>query len=632
MRTKTLLFVSVTFVLTTIISGKILAQNDLYMPRDIKKAYDNETRSYDGKPGKNYWQNYSNYKITVKVTPSSRLVEGEETIIYHNNSPEDLDRIVFRLYQNRNKIGAQRSRPLSKKAITDGQTITKMIIDGNEIDLKNKKKVLDRGTNLIVKLDSLIASKSSIEINVNWNFTIPNTSRGRMGTYDSTSFLIGYWYPQIAVFDDIDGWDVIPFTGTQEFYNDFSNFDVSVTVPNNFAVWATGILQNPSELFTEKFLSRYNDAHKSDDVVKIVNADDLKSGGIYNNESEFNTWHYKAENVPDFVFGMSDHYLWDAVGLTVDKNSGRRIYIAAVYKKESKDFYDVADIAKQAINFFSTRMPAVPFPFPSLTVFNGRGGMEYPMLINDGSMSTWRRTVGVTSHEIAHQYMPFYMGTNEKKYAFMDEGWAQMLPIDFQTEVGKYNARIRNNRFYSFMAGNEMEMPLMIPSNLLNGISNSISAYARPGQAYDYLRNMLGDELFLKGLHAYMNNWNHKHPGPYDFFYSFNQATGKNLNWYWKPWFFERGFPDLGIKKVEKNDNNYKILVEKIGNIPVPIALTFINDKDSANTIITKTAAVWENNSEVLIEVKIKGNIKTIELGGDTISDVNSENDIYKFK
>ncbi|MCH8943138.1 MAG: M1 family peptidase, partial [Bacteroidetes bacterium] len=173
MRTKTLLFVSVTFVLTTIISGKILAQNDLYMPRDIKKAYDNETRSYDGKPGKNYWQNYSNYKITVKVTPSSRLVEGEETIIYHNNSPEDLDRIVFRLYQNRNKIGAQRSRPLSKKAITDGQTITKMIIDGNEIDLKNKKKVLDRGTNLIVKLDSLIASKSSIEINVNWNFTIP---------------------------------------------------------------------------------------------------------------------------------------------------------------------------------------------------------------------------------------------------------------------------------------------------------------------------------------------------------------------------------------------------------------------------------------------------------------------------
>ncbi len=204
-----------------------------------------------------------------------------------------------------------------------------------------------------------------------------------------------------------------------------------------------------------------------------------------------------------------------------------------------------------------------------------------------------------------------------------------MLPLDFQTEVGKVNARKRNNRFYSFMAGTEMEMPLMIPSNLLTGLSYSISAYSRPGQAYEYLRNMLGDELFLKGLHAYMNNWNHKHPGPYDFFYSFNQATGKNLNWYWKPWFFERGYPDLGIKKVEKNGDSYKILIEKVGNIPVPLRLTFVDDQDN-DTTITKTAAVWENKTEVLIEAKINGNIKTIKLGGDAISDVNSKNNSYK--
>ena len=631
MRTKTLLFVISAFVLSTVISNNVYAQNNLYMPRNIKKAYDNGTRSFDGKPGKNYWQNHSDYKINVKVTPKTRLVEGEETIIYHNNSPKDLDRIVFRLYQNRNRIGAQRSRPLSKKAMTDGDIITKMVIDGSEVDLKNKKKVIDRGTNLIVKLDSLLDSRSSLEIKVNWNFTIPNAARGRMGTYDSTSFLIGYWYPQIAVFDDIDGWDMIPFTGSQEFYNDFSNFDVSVTVPNTFGVWATGILQNPKNLLNEKFLSRYNNAHKSDSVIKIVNIDDLKNGGIYNSKNKFNTWHYKAENVPDFVFGMSDHYLWDAVGLTVDKSTGRRIYIAAVYKKESKDFYDVANIARKSINYYSTKMPAVPFPFPSLTVFNGRGGMEYPMLINDGSTTTWGRTVGVTSHEIAHQYMPFYMGTNEKKYAFMDEGWAQMLPMDFQTKVGEINARKRNNRFYSFMAGNEMEMPLMIPSNLLTGFSYSISAYSRPGQAYDYLRNMLGDKLFLKGLHNYMKNWNHKHPGPYDFFYSFNTGTGKNLNWYWKPWFFERGYPDLGIKKVEKDGDNYKVLVEKVGIIPIPIRLTFVDDQDN-DTTITRTAAVWENNNEVLVNVKIKGNIKTIKLGGDAISDVNAKNNVYKFK
>jgi len=192
MKKKTLLFAIITFIFTSVFTNNIFAQNNLYMPRNIKKAYDNGTRSYDGKPGKNYWQNSSDYKINVKVTPSTRLVEGEETIIYHNNSPKDLDRIVFRLYQNRNRIGAQRSRNISKKAMTDGDIITKMVIAGNEVDLKNKIKVIDRGTNLIVKLDSLLDSKSSLEIKVNWNFTIPNQSRGRMGTYDSTSFLLPY--------------------------------------------------------------------------------------------------------------------------------------------------------------------------------------------------------------------------------------------------------------------------------------------------------------------------------------------------------------------------------------------------------------------------------------------------------
>jgi len=619
------------FVIFSFLSITLFAQNKLYMPRDIKAAYENRTRSYDGKPGKNYWQNYSDYKINVKVTPGTRLVEGEETIKYHNNSPDDLDRIVFRLYQNIYRIGEARSRGIDNETITDGSVISEMTIDGIKVDFSNRRKTQDWGTNLIVILDSSISAKSIVDINVKWSFTIPNTDSDRMGTYDSTSFLIGYWYPQVAVYDDIDGWDRIAFNGTQEFYNDFSNYDVSVTVPNTFGVWGTGVLQNSEDLLNEMYLNRYNDAHKSNDVITIVNTEDIKNGGIYNNSSELNTWHFKAENIPDFVFGTSDHYVWDAVGLTVDNTTGRRVFISAVYKKESKDFKDVAEITKQAIKFFSTKMPAVPFPFPSFTVFNGQGGMEYPMLINDGSTSSWARTVGVTSHETAHQYMPFYMGINEKKYAFMDEGWAQMLPFDFQTEYGKYNARRNNTRFYNFFAGSEMDMPLIVPANLLNGRSYSTSAYSRPGQAYEYLRNLLGDELFLKGLHNYMNNWNHKHPGPYDFFYSFNTGTGKNLDWYWKPWFFEKGFPDLGIKKVEKDGENYKVLIEKIGNMPVPINLTFKDDQDN-DTTITRSVAVWENNNKYLIEFNIKGNIKSIILGGDNFSDVNKENDVYKFE
>ncbi len=533
------------FIIVLLFPAMLFAQSNLFIPINIQKAYENGTRSLDGKPGKNYWINSADYNIKVSVDPPTRLVKGTEHIIYYNNSPDTLKKIVLRLYQNLNTIGAQRDFILNKEDITDGITIDQIKINNKDFNLDSSSDF--QVTIQILRLKNYLNPNSKLNFDIDWHFTIPGTGNARMGTYDSTSFLIGYWYPQIAVYDDIDGWDVYPYNGLYEFYNDFNNFDVEIIVPNSFAVWSTGQLQNSESIFTKKYLDRYNEAHQSNEIIHIIDSNDVKEGHIFNSATETNTWHYIAKHVPDFCFALSDHYLWDATSLVVDDKTDRRVYIAAAYKKQSKDFYEVDKIARDAINYLSRELPGVPFPFPSLTVFNGGGGMEYPMMVNDGSSSSFGGAAQVTSHEITHSYFPFYMGINEKKYAWMDEGMAVFLPLGYQESADpKYDPRGRRFINYEKAMGNETEMPMMIPSVLLGVYQDYRNAsYNRSAYAYITLEDLLGKAKFKKALHEYMNRWNGKHPMPYDFFFTFNDAAGEDLSWFWKPWFFDRGVVDL---------------------------------------------------------------------------------------
>lgn len=619
----------ITILLVISVHPFLFGQDDLYLPLNIKKAYENGTRNYDGTPGPNYWQNSSDYKIKVEIDPEKKMLYGSETITYYNNSPDTLKTLVIRLYQDIFKIGNARDFSTKKEVINDGVNLSKIIVNGEEVDTTSSIKKIRRGTNLILKLEDPVPQQANIKLAFEWDFIIPNKTTLRMGAYDSTSFFIGYWYPQMAVYDDIDGWDYNNYGGYQEFYNDFSNFDVEIKVPNTFAVWSTGILQNPDELLTQQTLDRFNSAHNSDEVVRIVTEEDLNDGNIFNNSSSHNVWKYKTDKVPDFAFALSDHYLWDAVTTVVDSSADRAVFIQAAYKVESDDFYNVADISKKAIEFFSFEIPAVPFPYPSLTVFNGSGGMEYPMMVNDGSAKSKAGTVGVTSHEIAHTYFPFYMGTNERKYAFMDEGWAVMLPYDFQERMAEYDPRKRQISAYQRYAGTERDVPLIVPSVSLIGATYRMYAYARPGAAYEFLRNTLGDKLFLKALHNYMSNWHGKHPIPYDFFNSMNSGAGENLDWYWKPWFFDFGYPDLSITKVVIGGTNLSVTVKKEGNIPIPIKLTFIYS-DSTESVLYKDASVWsDGKDEIIITEKTTKTIEMIKLGDAHIPDVNHKRNTY---
>ena len=616
------------FFLIALFASNLLAQKNFYIPLNIKPAYEKNTRSLDGKPGINYWQNRAQYDIKVNINPRTKILNGSEDITYFNNSPDSLSRLVVRLYHNISKPNAKRDFNLNENALTDGVKLNKIIIAGSEYDLTKLNK--DASTNLILPLSEKLAPKSQLKLSFDWEIHIPAVPTLRFGSYDSTSIFIAYWYPQIAVYDDIDGWDRMEYSGTMEMYNDFSDFKVQYTVPAGFHVWSTGVWQNPEEILNQKYLDRYLTSSKSDDVVRIISKEDREEDDIYKNKNGENTFLFTAENVPDFAFGLSNTYLWDAVSFLPDKNSDRRVYCAAAYKESSKDFYDVAKIAKESLEFFSTKIPGVPFPYPSATVFNGLGGMEFPMIVNNGSSRMLEGTVGVTSHELAHQYLPFYMGINERKYPFMDEGWAVMLPLDFQEGyVEGNNVLERNISAYENYAGNEYELPLMIPSPVIGWFSSRISAYVRPAVAYDLLRKTLGDELFLKGLHAYMERWNGKHPIPTDFFFTFNDVLKQDLSWFWKPWFYQFSYPDMAITKVKSKKNSITVEIKNLGGLPLPVKIQVMN-KDVVVKEIYKTADIWKSGKDI-VEIKIDGvgGYEALILGDELIPDVNSVDNVY---
>jgi hypothetical protein len=428
-------------------------ENGLFVSREINNAIKRGTRTENGMPGPNYWQNTADYKIEAEFDPQTGKIKGKQLITYTNNSPNTMYAIFFNLYPNLFKKGNARDREVNPRDIHEGMKISRINVDGTEIDMRTRKPSME-GTKMNLLLPKSLYSKNKVEIEMEWEFTMQSYTQIRVGKYGVNTWFIGYWYPQIAVYDDLFGWDYLDYDGLHEFYSGFANFDVKLTVPGKQIVWATGIWQNPEQILEETYLKRYNEAQKSEKVLNIVKIDDLQKK-ILKNESR-NTYHYVAQNVTDFSFATSDNYLWDGVSVIVDKKQKRSSFIQTAYNKQSTDFYEVAEISKKTIDYLSNVMPAIPFPYPRMTVFNGDGGMEFPMMVNDRSTGSKSETVNLTSHEIAHTYFPFFMGINQERFSWMDEGWAQFLPAEFQDAQVPNNKQVESSAFnYAYYAGNQ---------------------------------------------------------------------------------------------------------------------------------------------------------------------------------
>lgn len=574
---------------------QLARSQSLYTPRDVKEAYKKGTRSPDGRPGPNYWQNKGHYEISVTAAPPDRTIRGFEKITYINNSPDTLIALDYRLIGNIHKPGAYRLGNTDSDYLTAGVHIDSYTENGEAKKLKPQDH---DGTWKFIRLNQPLGPHDSVRLDITWHYTISLKS-GREGMIDSTTYYLAYFYPRVAVYDDYNGWDHMDFTDEQEFYNDFNDYILHVTVPANYIVWATGDLKNPEAVLNPSCIKKLAASMKNDAITRIASPEETRTGKV-TTQNTLNTWTWIASDITDVTAALSNHFAWDASSVVVDDATGRRASVQSAYNDTAKDFHRMVEFGKHSLDWLSHNWPGIPYPFPKTTIVQGYADMEYPMMVNDNTTDDPLFSRFVVEHEIAHTWFPFYMGINESRYAFMDEGWATTFEYLIGiADLGKEKADdfYKNFRinYYTFDPNAEEDLPIITPANAMRGIGYGNNAYGKPSLAYLAMKDMLGDELFRKCLHTYMERWHGKHPLPWDFFYTFNDVSGKNLNWFWTNWFFTNNYLDIAIDKADTSS----LSVQNVGGFPIPFDLV-LNYTDGTTNRIHQTAAVWSVNPQHL--------------------------------
>lgn len=602
----------------------------LYMPRDVKAAYKKGTRSLDGRPGKNYWQNRGIYNITISAMPPDRNIKGTETITYFNNAPDTLRNPVIKLLLNIHKPGAPRNGGAQADYLTSGVHIDAVTVDGKKINWQDNPFSF---TSQPLRLPKPLAPNQSVQLGFEWHYEISLES-GREGMIDSTTYFLAYFYPRVAVFDDYNGWDRMPFMDDHEFYSDFNDYDVTVNVPKNYIVWGTGTLQQPEKLLQPTILQRFNQSFTSDATVRIASKEDVL-GKKVTTQNAVNSWQFKATDIPDMAFGISDHFVWDGCSVVVDDATGRRASAQAAYNDTAKDYHSVAQYARHSLDWLSHNWPGIPYPYEKTTVFQGYAGMEYPMMANDETYEDTTFSRFVAEHEIAHTYMPFYMGINETRYGSMDEGWATTFELLIGTaDLGAEKAEelFRQFRVAGWINSTsaDQDIPIITPGDALRGGGFGNNEYGKAALGYLAAKDMLGDDLFKKCLHEYMDRWHGKHPIPWDFFYTFNDVAKKNMDWFWSNWFFSNNYIDYAVTNVAKKGSGYAVTIDNIGGMAAPVNI-IATYADGSSETFHQTPAIWQaNQKQVTVSISASKKPATVKLNGGIYMDADESNNIFK--
>ena len=613
-----------------LMAGLAVQSQDLYMPRNIRQAYSKETRSLDGRPGNKYWQNYGRYSINITAMPPDRTITGSETITYTNNSPDTLKNLIIRIIANIHKPGAVRATPASPDYLTAGVSIDSFMVNGTLLPWQE-----DGYHNTWYAVPATLKPKDSVKLSVAWHYDVSKES-GREGMLDSTTFYLAYFYPRVSVFDDYNGWDKTNFTDLQEFYSDFNDYTLNVTVPQNYVVWSTGILQNTGAVLQPEYAGRLQQSMMTDSVIHVASLQDML-GKKVTAANKMNTWRWTATGVPDVAFAISDHYVWDASSVVVDDVTHRRVSAQAAFDNAAQDFHQMVSFETHALQWLSLNWPGQPYPYPKMTAVQGQADMEYPMMINDSHNEQPEFSRFVAEHEIAHTWMPFYMGINESRYAFMDEGWA--TTFEYLIGINDFGKEAADNFFKQFRVegwindkSSEEDIPVITPSNALTGQGYGNNAYVKPSLGYLAVKEMLGDTLFKKCLLEYMDRWHGKHPIPWDFFYTFNNVSGKNLNWFWNNWYFSNGYIDLALQNVVNNKKSSTAYIQNIGGYAAPFTLV-IAYSDGATDSLRETAEIWSSNQKAAAVIIPSGKtVVSAKIEGGIFMDADETNNEWKKK
>lgn len=610
--------------LLLLVSLQSFAQTELPIPANFRNSYLTHVRQKNGLPGKNYWQNRANYFIKVRFAPDTREVSGHVTIQYVNNSPDTLSKIVFKLYPNLYKTESIRNKPIAKDDLGDGVRIESIVIDGQHAD---SKKTFIRGTNMTVSgVNILPNTKHDVEIK--YSYQLNKGSFNRTGQVDPGAFVVAYFFPRISVYDDIDGWNEYPYMGFDEFYNDYGDFHVEITVPGDYVVWCTGDLTNAKDVLNEKYSQLIQTACESDRVVDIITKEDIAAKDVCRNNSE-NTWIFDADNVPDVAFMTSNHYIWKATSVLVDSVANKRVRVDAVYNPGHVQYHPVIRYAGSTVSAISYVFPKIPFPYPHITIFEGLDAMEYPMMVNNLPFEDPDEIVELTAHEVFHTLFPFYVGTNETKYSFLDEGLATLSEFTLHPIIAPEVPMHYDISDVNETAGTDYDNPVITLTPQLHRKTRFSNKDLKPALGFHYVKEMLGDDKFSEALRFFIEHWKGKHPSPYDFFNCINTQSGINLNWFWNDWFFSKISPDLAIKSVTKNGNNYTITIQKLGIGAVPVHLTILFD-DGTQKSYANNMSCWSKGNDIhTVKIRSSVSIRKITLGNDFGVDIDKSNNVW---
>lgn len=603
----TVLRILATFLVLFQVCAWLPAQGQRPVPYPIfaspawQRAVQQGTRTEDGLPGTKYFTNRASYHIEAELEPTTAMVRGRIQIRYTNRAPRALRRLQVHLRQNLHKQGSVRNRFVE---ITGGMEVENIKVAGQDLGVGRRGARL-AGTVLSVPLRQRLRTGESVELSMDFRYRVPKRGAPRNGHEDNHVFYLAYWYPQVAVYDDVRGWVAEQYMSNSEFYMGYGDYRIDFTAPQGWLVRCSGALLNPQEVLTKTAQERLAKAAASREVIQVIDAEDLEQGRVTAKaESGKLTWRFEAENVRDVAVSVSDRYVWDATHAVVKDKHGPgkdgKAMIHAVYRPGPlyRSFRSAARYGQHTVEYMSKLV--FPYPWPHMTACEGiiGGGMEFPMMTIIGGRS--RSVLGVTCHEIIHMWFPMIVGSDEKRHAWMDEGmtsfWTSRCVAAFREQGQPQRMDMASYRRIAAMGE---EIPVMRHGDRYGAESRSaygINSYTKTSAVLHQLRLLLGTETFDGVIREYVRTWQYKHPYPRDLFRSFKRVSGQDLDWYFRIWLYETWSLDTGVKAVRQAEGGgYEVVIEdrQLGMHPTEVRV-LLDAGDGESEAVTRKIPISE--------------------------------------
>ena len=599
-------------------------------------------REGSGRSGPRYWQQRADYTIHASLDTATHTIAGSETIRYTNNSPDTLAYLWLQLDQNiyratsRGAATNPTDARFAGRGFEGGYTIQyiRAVRRAGQEAGRIPLATTDNGTVLRVDLDRPLIPGGRAELELAYRFEVPEHGSDRMGREQFPGgwlYEVAEWYPRLAVYDDVRGWNTEQYLGQGEFYLEYGDFDVALTVPRSFVVAATGTLLNPLEVLTAPQRARLAQALKSDTTVAVIAKTEV--GQTFTRPAGAGstlTWHYSAKNVRDVAWAAAPNFIWDASGYA-------GVLIQSLYPPEANaGWARSTEYARHSIKHYSEKWLRYPYP-TAINIGGPVGGMEYPMIVFCGHRAGDRNLFGVTTHELGHEWFPMIVGSNERLYAWMDEGFNSFINI--YSGLAFYHDTVPAGRgsaaqWAAQAAAGRDQPPILAADRVNAGLLGNVE-YFKPATGLYLLRqHIIGDTTrFDAAFREYIRRWAHKHPTPADFFRSMEDALGEDLSWFWRGWFYRTDVVDLAVDSVrvrqDSSGGTTRVFLSSPGALPMPVDLRVKLANGNAEDVRLPVEIWWLGNHYVY-ERKFAAEVAKVEIDhGQNFPDVRRENNVW---